>query len=110
MSIEEKAKAYYDDYIKRGFIGQGELAIKTAYLEGATEAIVSQWVSVKERLPKNKELVLVMVDLPQAKCYDLARFCEDDNDFALIIGLYDRYVVTHWMAIPPLKECESNER
>ncbi len=74
--------------------------IQQAFEDGYTACEQSMWRSVEEELPEENELVLVKIELPQAVHFDLARFSQDDNDFALIIGSRERYIVTHWMRIP----------
>ncbi len=53
MTIEEKATAYAERYEARPM---AETAIR-AYINGATEALASQWRSVEE-LPEDDRLVL----------------------------------------------------
>lgn len=54
MTTEEKATAYAERYEARPM---AETAIR-AYINGATEALASQWRSVEDELPEDDRLVL----------------------------------------------------
>lgn len=98
MTIEEKAKSYYDNYIKRGFIGQGELAIRTAYLEGATEALASQWRSVEEELPEDDSYFYFVADVNKNPlAVDCAEYACETKKFSRGGQILHP---THWMHIP----------
>lgn len=77
---------------------------KNAFL-GGYKAASPQWISVKDRLPENRYItVLVDFKVPEsnAKLYGFG-YCESDNPVTWYVdhNRYDSPVeVTHWMPLP----------
>lgn len=99
MTIGERATAYAERYEARPM---AETAIR-AYIAGATEALASQWRSVKEELPEPDTMCLVFgyQDLDfngglnlytMMAWYDGEDFYDAYND--------RKYHPVKWMAIP----------
>lgn len=99
MTIEERATAYAERYEARPM---AETAIR-AYINGATEALASQWRSVEEELPEPDTMCLVFgyQDLDfngglnlytMMAWYDGEDFYDAYND--------RKYHPVKWMAIP----------
>lgn len=79
--------------------------IQQAYEDGATEALASQWVSVKERLPEEGQEVL-LYDVNSIRHYVIGwRRKKGDNKsmWTLSNGFVADKDITHWIPIPPLK-------
>lgn len=82
--------------------------VKSSYSKGAYDALASQWISVRKRLPEENEIVLVNAGQRvvfakrdhQYKCW-----CDKFGD-RLNVG---KKRVTHWMPIPQLNP-EKGER
>lgn len=106
MTLEEKAYEYAKMY---SVDMEGYEAIRQSYLTGATEALQSQWVSVEQRLPKEKKVVLCY--LPNRK----DSYAENGEYFDITILLENEFInldgviihPTHWMPIPPVKGGEA---
>ncbi len=99
MTIEERATAYAERYEARPM---AETAIR-AYINGATEALASQWRSVEEELPEPDTMCLVfgyqdldfngrLTRYTMMAWYDGEDFMDAYND--------RKYHPVKWMAIP----------
>ena len=99
MTTEEKATAYAERYEARPM---AETAIR-AYINGATEALASQWRSVEEELPEPDTMCLVfgyqdldfngrLTRYTMMAWYDGEDFMDAYND--------RKYHPGKWMAIP----------
>lgn len=113
MTIEERATAYAERYEARPM---AETAIR-AYIAGATEALDSQWRSVKEELPEEMERVLVWTGDEALVCWftSMRRFrttlsCQERYIEDKSLGIKQHLspcrsdvteVVTHWQRITP---------
>lgn len=64
------------------------------------EATVPKWISVKERVPKEDEFVLV--NRPKAMKYKI--------DVVMWSSHYYSNDVTHWMPLPPPPTTEESEK
>lgn len=75
--------------------------LKTTFLAGAEHAR-AKWISVEERLPKSRELVLTVGDGKIAFGHMIrSGYWEVVRDGMELVD------VTHWMDIPPAPEAES---
>lgn len=130
MTTEEKATAYAENLAS---VPADDIAyaIGRAYIDGATEALASQWRSVKEELPEipnGKKMIRVLAwigDEPLVCWYT----CH--GRFITTLAAKERYsydcmakvkvhlsseredvteIVTHWMPIPPIPETNAEKK
>lgn len=67
------------------------------------EANQPKWISVEERLPKHKQVVLAYVD----PCLEIVQLDAFDEMWKTDVGWFKLDSVTHWMPLPaPPKEDE----
>lgn len=100
MTIKEKADAYIEP--RRTYLLSCETDLmREAYIDGATEALDSQWHPVNEIPPSTTVLLCQcrMESVSIALCvYIKGRYMIYDRTFK-----YDKeFIPTHWMLIPPL--------
>ncbi|MGA6102147.1 DUF551 domain-containing protein [Psychrobacter pocilloporae] len=62
---------------------------------------MSNWISVKDRLPKYKDSYLVFVKMPWQETR-VVRFCPT-------VGFYSNGTVTHWQPLPEPPISEVND-
>lgn len=81
--------------------------------------VVPQWISVKDRLPENHRVVLVVCEgttigrgtLMAIGSYGGGFWSLADAEGTLYLTKYMHYIVTHWMPLPELpKGCENNAK
>lgn len=101
MTIGERATAYAERYEARPM---AETAIR-AYINGATEALASQWRSVEDELPKDDETVLTYSSFGHV----LAYYSEQDKMW-FAYGNYGDINPTHWMPIPSLPDINTEKK
>lgn len=98
--IQEEAKKYcQDNVLNYGWDGVQQEHIIDAFVAGAEwQANQSQWISVKEDLPGNRNNVLVRNEKGMVF---LAFFDNNTNKWFALIPIFNRVLnITHWMAIP----------
>ncbi len=110
MTIEDKAKEAWVDYCYRDGGPLYSTVFEDAYVQGATEALASQWKDPKVELPEDGETVLIREHYRSAKS---GRFVVHFFEFTYFseygFALEERrrrtlgWRVTHWMRIPPIK-------
>ena len=72
---------------------------------------MNEWISVKDQLPKHREIVLVVDEV--RKIISLARYrefgdllnCDDEDDYFEVMNMDEieiDYSVTHWRKLPSL--------
>lgn len=96
MTIGERAAAYAENLAS---VPTDDIAyaIGRAYIDGATEALASQWRSVEEEEPPIGKLILCRDAYSVALCiYDGEDMCEAQNDGVLNMP--------YWMLIPSLPD------
>lgn len=110
MTTEDKAKEAWLDYCCRADGSLYSTVFEDAYVQGATEALASQWKDPKVELPEDGETVLIREHYRSAKS---GRFVVHFFEFTYFseygFALEERRLrtlgwrVTHWMRIPPIK-------
>ena len=72
-----------------------------------------EWISVKDRLPKTDEYVLVTVsghphkNITLVRAYELAEFNVDEGWILEMYPEWENPTITHWMPLPsPPEEAE----
>lgn len=95
--IEEAKRKYIEEHVSRNEYA----SFGAAFVAGAElQAKQSPWISVKDRLPKERNLVFTAGG---TRSYDILLY--DDGKFyqSLSQRVYDGSV-THWMPIPKFNE------
>lgn len=100
-TIEEEAKEAWADYCYRAGGSLYSTVFEDAYIQGATEALASQWVSVDEELPEVSADVLCLDGITNEFC---VRYYDSEEWYTLDGKLI---APTAWMAIPPVKGGEA---
>lgn len=108
MTIEERAKEAWLDYCYRADGSLYSTVFEDAYVQGATEALASQWVSVKDALPDFHERVVVRcVEYDGPSMFIAQRIPHDLADLGHTGWHWTQVVrdesITHWMRIPAIK-------
>lgn len=98
--IEKAAQKYAENYPLPPFFtpdtaGAVHAIAKSSYMQGAQDALTSQWISVEERLPKENEEVLTYTVVP--------KYPEDENAVAYYNGC--EWFTTHGNRIRPNYWC-----
>lgn len=102
MTTEEKATAYAERYEARPM---AETAIR-AYINGATEALASQWRSVEE-LPDNDSKVFVII----RGAYVCGWYDHKYESWEIFgMGSYNRKDASYWMPIPSLPDPNAEKK
>ena len=88
------------DYCYRADGSLYSTVFEDAYIQGATEALASQWKDPKVELPEDGEWVIVLAgeDGVQTAVWNEAHQCWDDDEGDDV--KYEKDVVTLWMPIP----------
>lgn len=90
---EQKAKEYAESIT--GLDYMGEVEAERAYLSGWDEALKSQWISVKDRMPEYCKVVFV---LHSSKVIEVSAYHADNN-----WSNFDDDIIA-WMPIPSFEE------
>lgn len=106
MTIGERAAAYAENLAP---VPTDDIAyaIGCAYIDGATEALASQWRSVEDELPEDGETVLLSINGSRLTGY----YSHDDELWEVDgIGAYERNDVSHWCKLPSLPDTNTEKK
>lgn len=115
MTLEEKSQAYAQSVFSEAAKTYGEKLWNVfrdggaaAYLTEAAEALATQWVSVRDRLPEDRQQIIYRYRWRNPKTgiwHDSGiDACRYDKDFGFRT---DNENVICWMPVPPLKGGET---
>lgn len=115
-TIEEKAKEAWGDYCYRAEGSLYSTCFIDGYMQGAKEAVKSQWRSVEDELPEKGQKVIIRYFGSFKGDANETHFCELEYNSKECLELMESILkpmkvkITHWMPIPDILDCGGKEK